>query len=1682
MPDKATVTLKLLLKSVGMEATTKQVEALKNKLGATTKAIDKTTAATKRLGSGSNKMKRNLEGAAQRSGSTAKDFSRMQQGMGGMVQVYATVAANVFALSSAFLVLRRAADLSSMMKSSEDFSNRFGVSVTEITKKMQEASGGALDFADALPTVNKAVSAGVGIGQMEELTKAATKAAQTFGGSTTEALNRFISASQRGRVEIIQTLGVVIKTEQAYKEYAASIGKTALELSAFDRQQAILNATIEASQSVFAGVNIDPNPFQQFLTTMVDLKNEMLTFATDGMTPALNAFNKSKTAALALITVLSIIVGKKFFPQLSQGVGKFAASGRESTLRAREIAGRASRAATKAQEEAEKTRGGKGIKNIKKQEMAFRKSLGTRIKLHKDFTNKIFNQQNQLNAKVLTMQRAAISREVAARAKGKGQQAVFEGISTTQLKRIQHAYNQIGLSIEKANIAQNKLALSSKATSNIIIAGFKRSIAAVSGFRSSLIGAGSALKTGFAQGFKIAEGQVAKSFKGMGVAWKIFVRDIVTGGAVIKSGTRRSVSHLTNFSKAFGRTVGILSGSFAKLLSLGSSLLLIGSLLKLGWELYGDRIKGITKDQRELLDSFKDLGNSFKDITNLNDNFIASMNNGPETLSNFIAEAEFLRGTFDSMTVAVNDFNAAIFRASGKRTIEELSTFITEMEQFSDKLTADINKSITDQPIRYGGPGGFGAPPKQYQQAAAYVDRDIQVARDALNKSIDAFRLQLGEVIQESTPALIKNISSTLLLFSETGLEGYSEQLKSGIIEKFKEIGEEGDALAGALKGNQFVALQFLISNLSEEKASAALKAIAEGSKEAAKEGLALAGNFVASGKALQETNRNMGTYIQGLEKARAASVPNKGVFNLLLDAQRSLTDLDASAKKGTKKKLEALLKAEDLTNLKKFINITKDMNFDKALALVNEELKKYDLVIQDSILNTGRFKVIQNEVARLKAEEVSTDNRRIDIIKELNQLTIDKATLDKNTAQHKLNVAWIDEMRLRRLKEIDTYEFAATVAKRKQLQAEVIAHKNIITTLEANKDAHREILKTMKQRLVTAIKLRSLENQSLKIQSTLSETALKSLKFQRAVYNNRKEILNLEISKYTIDLQSLNINKLSTEQDLQQLWILTQEIRLRQLKLQLIEREQLSTDARIAELPSAEGGPGLGIFSEEGLAKAAKFFYLKLSEETKKLKSTFEILGQGFADIILSTFDTAVDNLLEGGKKFGHVLKEALKASLREVIGNVLKKNIKDAVTGLLFLFESPKAKAERIRKENELTELEKQVSLLYQIELNTRKEGVALKPGFLRVKPEDESKKGQNPTLEAISGILEEGNKRADDFREMMYGNISIFEDSLDDTIFATAQVKEELTKNATAEVESFEGLGISIKETTEANTTTITTALGTQTTAIVQAVTAAQAAAATHEGTIATDNVLGISETTPGDPSFNMTAVDNAISSMGQSNTITPPILPEVQGSTEGDNSKETGAAVAAALGDTTLSTQDTENAQLFNFIKSGSSLVESAVFGNTSSIEGGIITQTFALIKAWIAMRQAEVAQNAASSAAATAANGAIFQGGLSNITPLADGAVVSSPSMAIIAEGKNAEAVVPLPNNREIPVDLKGAGGDTINIEQNFDFTNAGPDTVAQLRMEARAMEERTFNRVFNEINKGGRYAKMTGRR
>ena len=90
-----------LIFKISDDGTLKVFEGETKKAG---KAVDK-------LSRSEQTLNRNFKGASQQSSNTTKNFSKMAQGItGGLVPAYATLAANIFAITAAFRFLQDAAN------------------------------------------------------------------------------------------------------------------------------------------------------------------------------------------------------------------------------------------------------------------------------------------------------------------------------------------------------------------------------------------------------------------------------------------------------------------------------------------------------------------------------------------------------------------------------------------------------------------------------------------------------------------------------------------------------------------------------------------------------------------------------------------------------------------------------------------------------------------------------------------------------------------------------------------------------------------------------------------------------------------------------------------------------------------------------------------------------------------------------------------------------------------------------------------------------------------------------------------------------------------------------------------------------------------------------------------------------------------------------------------------------------------------------------------------------------------------------------------------------------------------------------------------------------------------------------------------------------------------------------
>ena len=113
------------------------------KLGVESK---KTAKNLDKVGSSARTVDRNVKGAAQASSSGTKNFSKMAQGAGGLVGVYATLAATAFAVSAAFNFLKSAMDFTNLLEGQKAMGAITGVAYKTISDSLVDATNGQLKY------------------------------------------------------------------------------------------------------------------------------------------------------------------------------------------------------------------------------------------------------------------------------------------------------------------------------------------------------------------------------------------------------------------------------------------------------------------------------------------------------------------------------------------------------------------------------------------------------------------------------------------------------------------------------------------------------------------------------------------------------------------------------------------------------------------------------------------------------------------------------------------------------------------------------------------------------------------------------------------------------------------------------------------------------------------------------------------------------------------------------------------------------------------------------------------------------------------------------------------------------------------------------------------------------------------------------------------------------------------------------------------------------------------------------------------------------------------------------------------------------------------------------------------------------------------------------------------------
>jgi hypothetical protein len=283
-------------------------------------ALDEVDQAQDKVGKSARTQDRNMKGAARTTSNSTKEFSKMAQGMGGLVGAYATVAASVFALSAAFQFFKTAADLAALTQGQELFAQRTGVSMKLMTSNVQEATGGLVAFKEAAQAVAIGQAAGLTADQLERLGSVAKNAGTILGRDVTDSFNRLTRGAIKAEPELLDELGIIVRIDDAAQNYARTIGKNAKDLTQFEKSQAVVNAVLEQGEQKFQDVGNSVNQVAQFGAAFQDTFKELSEPIAAVANFISGALKDSIIAVGAVMGLLGLSVVKSFAPAMTSTI------------------------------------------------------------------------------------------------------------------------------------------------------------------------------------------------------------------------------------------------------------------------------------------------------------------------------------------------------------------------------------------------------------------------------------------------------------------------------------------------------------------------------------------------------------------------------------------------------------------------------------------------------------------------------------------------------------------------------------------------------------------------------------------------------------------------------------------------------------------------------------------------------------------------------------------------------------------------------------------------------------------------------------------------------------------------------------------------------------------------------------------------------------------------------------------------------------------------------------------------------------------------------------------------------------------------------------------------------------------------------------------------------------------
>lgn len=623
-------------------------------------ALNDVDKANKNTSKSTGTLDRNFKGASQQSANATKNFSKMAQGIGGsLVPAYATLAANIFAVTAAFNAFRRAAQVEQLESSLINLGNAAGRNLSLVADGLKEITGAAIDSEQALRTVAVGTAQGFSSSQLQGLTTIAKGASISLGRELPDALDRLVRGTAKLEPEILDELGIIVRLDDATRNYAASLGKNANQLTQYERQQAFANAVLEQGLKKFgaAAASIDANPFDKLASTFSDLLKTVFEFLNKALIPVVEFLSEKPMALVGVLAIFASTIVGQLTPALSE-------LGKRTRTEFSGLAKQAKIAASKIQSNFEVA-----SKKLKKVEFA--------PKGFKDVEDSI--RKGAANAAQLKTAEKSLNLS----AKRRLQNLTTLKAEEKSLRGSQKAAHQVLIREKQAELAQIKQLQIEVAKLRQLESSGVGAGSGVSGAKRTAANIGTKSRIGRkeAAAFKLMEGaSLGDQFKIAGAASARMAGEVgKASGAIGKLGAAFKVG---------GAAARLFGTALLNAIPILGQILFFGTL---AWEtltaLFGNpfEVSETKKATNEILDNLKGIQESAVEVK------IAMLSAGNETAATFAR----LKGETGLVGQVVSGFDALVsaqrkLRASDLQTAQEAFRTATD-ESFFRLLTKDYS-------------------------------------------------------------------------------------------------------------------------------------------------------------------------------------------------------------------------------------------------------------------------------------------------------------------------------------------------------------------------------------------------------------------------------------------------------------------------------------------------------------------------------------------------------------------------------------------------------------------------------------------------------------------------------------------------------------------------------------------------------------------------------------------------------------------------------------------------------------------------------------------------------------------------------------------------------------------------------------------------------------------------------